>query len=232
MTHILKDWVYPYMRFWGHKAASSSFHDFFAASQPNYAECAHLVIDVQRQFCDPSYAGDRLGAQGNEETENVAASLAQTIIPAFKSNRILHIFAYFAQCGDDDYSLSDPSLHRGGFYQVCPDQDDITMAKYRNDVFRDTDLLNLLKGRGIKTLIVSGVNAGHCVGSSVESALKKKFNVCVLVDAIGTGNFIYPPGTVEAAKYMKKKGAFLASSTQLLGYMAAASVEEHGLAVH
>jgi nicotinamidase-related amidase len=70
---------------------------------------------------------------------------------------------------------------------VAPEPQDILLRKYRRSAFVGTNLLELLRTRGIETLIVSGVAATGCVESTVRDAIERDFFVTVARESIGDG---------------------------------------------
>jgi ureidoacrylate peracid hydrolase len=59
------------------------------------------------------------------------------------------------------------------------------VVKHRFSGFFDTRLDTLLRMKGIKTLIVTGVSTTHCVETSVRDAYQKDYDVIIPAEAVG-----------------------------------------------
>lgn len=70
--------------------------------------------------------------------------------------------------------------------QLQPEETDYVVSKKRSSAFYNTDLELLLRCRGIKTLIITGIATDHCVESTIRSATDRDFNVVVLTDCTAT----------------------------------------------
>jgi len=72
------------------------------------------------------------------------------------------------------------------FHTVEPAESDFIISKNTYDVFTNEDLLNKLKEKGIKYIIVTGIFTDGCVLASVVSGFAKGFNFVILKDLIET----------------------------------------------
>ncbi|MFH1413705.1 MAG: bifunctional nicotinamidase/pyrazinamidase [Candidatus Omnitrophota bacterium] len=77
---------------------------------------------------------------------------------------------------------------------------------FQAEDFSGTDFINLLKKLGINELYIGGLATDYCVKSSVLDALKFKFKVKLLLDAI-KGVDLKTGDSKKAIKEMLKKGA-------------------------
>ena len=165
-------------------------------------EYAHLVIDVQRQFCDPSYS-----VSGTKTTDNIARGIAR-LTPLFREAGIPTYMIYKQR-------WSEPSEQAwGGFHRVKPAKGDVVFGKHMHSAFEYTDLGDQLRARGIKTLLVSGFDIECCINASVQDALREDFNVWVLKDCIGNGGRQMPGYLEGYFKLMTDNGAELMHSSE------------------
>ena len=67
------------------------------------------------------------------------------------------------------------------FYRVEPAEGELIVDKARYSAFVDTNLELILRSRGIKTLLISGVATNVCVESTARDAFMRDYSV-VLVD--------------------------------------------------
>ncbi len=164
---------------------------------------AHLVIDVQTVFVHHR-------RRGNEITEHVADRIAE-LTPTFKDAGVKPYWIYYGRS-----RLWPRRLDLPGFYKVNPDNDPV-VRKHHDSAFKGSDIHQILQRDGVQNLLVSGFNTSACVRKTVLSALKMKYNVCVLEDMTENG-----PAPVCAAytlRELEKKGATVADSARVLDYI-------------
>jgi nicotinamidase-related amidase len=73
------------------------------------------------------------------------------------------------------------------YYRVQPEPGDIEIAKNCYDAFLETDLADILRQRGIASVIVTGVATDCCVDSTSRAAFLRDFDVFVVSDACAAG---------------------------------------------
>jgi ureidoacrylate peracid hydrolase len=73
-------------------------------------------------------------------------------------------------------------IHRG----LKVETEDIVLRKHRYSAFYNTELEDILKGRGINTVIISGVATNICVESTARDAFFRDFRVVFLSDLTAT----------------------------------------------
>ena len=74
----------------------------------------------------------------------------------------------------------DPTLDE--FYLLKPEENDIVLPKHRYSAFIGTPLDGLLRGRGIQTLIVTGLAANVCVESTARDGFMMEYHIVVPSD--------------------------------------------------
>lgn len=137
---------------------------------------AHLVIDVQKEFCA---AGS---SWGTPRTENVAQRIAY-ITPDIQSAGAYTVFVCYPSTDSDEETSSDADLHL--IDHIKPD---ITYIKDTDSAFRSGHgLANTLRKEKITSLILSGFNITACVGLTAIDAIKEGFEVYVLRDCVANG---------------------------------------------
>lgn len=160
---------------------------------------AVLVIDVQNDFC----------ATGGHTDVNLGKNVAdcQAVVEPIK---LLVTTARDAGAtviwikADYDRKYVSPPLHarqvaRGittaycvsgtegaDFYRVCPADGDLVMEKHRHSAFIGTDLDQILRDRGIRTLIFAGVQTHVCIESTLRDASARGYYVVVPEDCVGS----------------------------------------------
>lgn len=163
------------------------------------AHTALLAIDVQNDFCAPGgHTEARLGRDVAacqavvEPIEGLAAAARRAGVP------VVWIKA------DYDRAYLSPPIHarqvaRGmekaycvsgtwgaGFYRVSPSDGDLVIEKHRHSAFAGTELDQILRDRGIRTVAVAGVQTHVCVESTLRDASARGYYVVVPRDCVGS----------------------------------------------
>lgn len=168
--------MFSLAKFWGVEKVNFQKPDpnnFWGAPLQNYA---HVIIDVQAEFCDPHHTSKR----GTQHTASKANRIA-TLTPHFRQTGIKTILVYY----DDKNEGIDTAC--GGLFKLQQDENDILIPKVRNCAFKSSHIHKTLKINHITHLIVSGFNASACVKETVNSGLKNDFNIAVMRDCVGNG---------------------------------------------
>jgi len=74
--------------------------------------------------------------------------------------------------------------------EIAPQADEIVIKKHRYSAFYGTDLEIILRGRGVETVIITGVTTENCCHATARDALFRDYKVVFLSDA--TATFDYP----------------------------------------
>jgi ureidoacrylate peracid hydrolase len=161
---------------------------------------ALLVIDMQNDFCHPDGVSGKRGRQ-------LAMSIEMTPrLEAFiKASRRAGMQVIFVQTIHYPWSDS-PSwvrrLDRDGGDSVCrpgtwgaefyaglqPQNGDIVITKHRYSAFLGTDLDMILRSRGIRSLLISGVGTNVCVESTLRDGYMRDYHIVLLEDCVGATN--------------------------------------------
>ena len=84
------------------------------------------------------------------------------------------------QCGDSGTEM-DPRINTN----LIQLKNQFEVNKYCKDAFRNTSLDSLLQKHQINNLVISGIDAEHCVYATATAALNRSYKVFLLKDAIG-----------------------------------------------
>ena len=74
----------------------------------------------------------------------------------------------------------------GDFYEVRPRPEDVVVTKHRFGAFESTDLDLVLRSRGIRTVIMTGVATNVCVETTARQAFLKDYYVVFTSDCTAT----------------------------------------------
>ncbi len=69
---------------------------------------------------------------------------------------------------------------------VAPITGDVVVQKRHPDAFQDTNLLRELESRGIKRLVITGIQTEYCVDTACRRAYSLGYEVTLVKDAHGT----------------------------------------------
>jgi nicotinamidase-related amidase len=75
------------------------------------------------------------------------------------------------------------------FPEIAPRDDEIVISKHRFSAFYGTDLEIILRGRGVRTVVITGVTTENCCHATARDAFFRDFQVVFLSDATATGDY-------------------------------------------
>lgn len=132
---------------------------------------ALLIIDVQRALCS--------GEEEAFDSRRVIDRINTVAGAARNAGVPVVIIQHEEENGSLEYNSEgwklDPDLDTG--------PDDIYVRKTAPDSFHDTDLLDILEARGIKQLVICGLQSECCVDSTTRRALALGYPVTLVSDA-------------------------------------------------
>lgn len=167
---------------------------------------ALVVVDVQRDFCLPGGAFDRLGIdmsmypamlerlgrllEGARAAGVLVIYIQMTTLPdrriespaQIRFNMRLHARA---TDGPLEYAL-DGTPGQEIAPQIAPVDGDLVVKKYRSSGFWGTNLDMLLRSNGIKSLVLTGCTTEGCVESTARDALFCDYYVVIPEDAVAS----------------------------------------------
>lgn len=172
------------------------------------AHTALVVIDMQNDFCA---SGGLVSKDGRDLAE--AQAMAQRLpafIEAARQAGVLPVFVRCVYSVEGNPYLSDvwleqaarerkggytsipvcaPSSWEGDWYGgVRPRAGDIVVDKHRYDAFQGTELDLILRSRGIRTVVLTGVVTNVCVETTARAAFVRDYYVAVVED--GTAAYV------------------------------------------
>ena len=169
---------------------------------PAVVEPAHtaiLVIDVQNDFC-----ADGGHTQTNLKKDVAACqAVAAPIMDLVAAGRSAGALIVWVRADYDHRYLPPPILAKqrqkgissaycvagtwgAAFYQVSPTDGDYVIDKHRHSAFAGTELDQILRDRGIASLIVTGVQTHVCVESTLRDGSARGYYIVVPGDCVGS----------------------------------------------
>ena len=170
------------------------------------AECALLIIDMQRDFLEPGGFGEMLG--------NDVAQLRRTIEPnrrlllAWRAAGLLRCIPAraigptcricrrprrCAAAARPRSAIGSDGAHSGArrarprhHSRALPAAGEPVIDKPGKGAFHATDLQSILQNRGITQLVVTGVTTEVCVNTTVREANDRGYDCFVPADCVGS----------------------------------------------
>jgi ureidoacrylate peracid hydrolase len=168
-------------------------------------DAALVLVDVQNDFCAEGGAMHREGRD---------LSLVKTMIPRLErlidAARAAKVRLVWIRCAYNtgpnhylseawleqakrrrngayvQYPVCEPGEWNGDFFQVKPLADEVIVTKHRYGAFEGTDLDLVLRSRGIRSVIITGVATNVCCETAARQAFMKDYYVVFTSDCTAT----------------------------------------------
>ncbi|MGN8648188.1 cysteine hydrolase family protein [Gracilibacillus sp. HCP3S3_G5_1] len=156
-------------------------------------ETALIIVDVQNDFCHEEGSLAQKGAN-LEMVSSMITPLKKVIEQARKAG----VTVIFIQTIHEDSTDSKtwinrfknkekPDVCRKGtwgseFYRIKPHAEDIVVIKHRYSAFINTRLESVLRTKGIKSLLMTGISTNVCVESTARDGFMLDYQVVLLED--------------------------------------------------
>jgi ureidoacrylate peracid hydrolase len=164
----------------------------------NPAHTALLIVDVQRDFCAPDGAFSVLGRDLNR-VQRILPRL-KLLVEAARRSQVRVVFLRYVQSEltESDVHLEQRARGRADlrycqegtpgaeFYYVLPEAGDAVVNKHRYSGFINTDLGIILRSRGIRTIVMTGVATNGCVEATARDGFMHDFYVVFVDDCSAT----------------------------------------------
>ena len=176
---------------------------------------ALVVVDMQNDFCAEGGYLER-ARRGNAMTgirvdDNVRiadriARLAQATREAGAPVvwlRSIYDFAYLNEAqrvkrGEEGCCLE--GTWGAEFFRIRPQPGDIVVDKHAFSGFHGTGLDEILRDRGVRTLVMTGVATNVCVDSTLREGFFLGYHIVVAEDCVGSGNQQAHEGTLSTVR--------------------------------
>jgi nicotinamidase-related amidase len=204
---------------------------------------ALLIIDMQRDFCEPrgylEARGDDISATraiipNVSRVREAAAGVGMKIIytreghrpnladlPAGKRLKTARAGAEIGSRGPLGRLLIRGEPGWDFVPELTPERDDTIIDKPGTGAFRSTDLHHVLMAGRIENLILVGVTTGVCVTSTAREAADLGYGVLVLGDCCAEPD---PVNHEMALKLLKIEGGYIAAVSSAAAFLGAVQV--------
>jgi len=164
------------------------------------AHTALLVIDMQNDFCAEGGHIHRVKGRDVSVCKPLAGRIAQLLASARASGvlpiwvRAIYDTKYLAPpvlakqidngapgivvCGEGTWGAE--------YFEIAPEPGEFEVIKHRFSAFSCTELDNILRDHGIRTLVFSGVQTNICVESTLRDGLMNGYYIVVPADCVAS----------------------------------------------
>lgn len=208
------------------------------------AHTALVVVDMQRDFCAPGWAFDRLGVDltmyppmiprlarllDAARAAGVPAIYVQmTVLPGRASESPAQIRfnlrLHLASRGEGEplrYTL-DGSEGQAIVDELAPQPGDWVVKKYRSSGFWGTNLDLLLRSNGIASLVITGATTEGCVESTARDALFNDYYVVIAEDCVASDD----PAQHDASMLLMRHRFDIATAEQIAAVWSASPAHD------
>jgi len=198
------------------------------------AHSALVIVDMQRDFCQPGGAFDRLGVdismyppvipriaallEGARAAGVLVIFIQMTVLPGrlsdspaqMRFNLRLHLQT---NGGEPLRYAADGSEGQEILPELAPREGELVVKKYRSSAFWATNLNMLLRANGIESLVVSGCTTEGCVESTARDALFNDYYVVIVEDCVASDD----RAQHDASMLLMRHRFDIATSADVLG---------------
>ena len=181
----------------------------------NPRHTAIVVVDMQNDFCAEN--GYIHTTQGADMSGN--RSLAERIGRLVRAGRTAGCEIVWVKAIYDHDLLPAPMLskmlERGNgavccasgswgadFYEISPENGEQVVEKRCYSAFHNTQMDDILRRRGIKSLIITGVATNVCVDSTLREAFFHGYYIVMPPDCVGSANMPLHEATIKSVEFI------------------------------
>jgi ureidoacrylate peracid hydrolase len=188
--------------------------------RPEHA--ALLIIDMQNDFCA---TGGYLQRERNYDVSRtvgiadrigIAVNAARDAGMAVVWIRSIYDFKYLTEADIAKRQKEGCCLEGtwgADFFKLAPAAGEIIVDKHCFSGFNKTSLDAQLRGRGIRTLIVTGVATNVCVDSTLRDGFFRGYYIVLLEDCVGSNSSTGHDGTLATVR--NNIGTVVSSTTMI-----------------
>lgn len=178
------------------------------------AHAALVYMDVQKGFCDPSFL-----ARGNAKTARALAHILE-LKRAFEHSVMPSFVVLYSKRADEI-----PPLAYAGGPAMPFSKSDILIMKDEDSALaqQSSDFENKLHDLEVKRLLICGFNASGCLAKTVRHALRKGFEVTIIIDCAANGAGFEDHDKINSFQKLAKLGASFVNKNDLVASLLAPS---------
>lgn len=170
---------------------------------------ALLVIDMQNDFCDEKGFLARERGYDVSACKGVAARIGALAAAARSAGmpvvfiRSLYDFKYLSEphrvkrgvegcCMEGSWGVD--------YFVIAPEAGDPVVTKHSFSGFFGTDLDEMLRARGVRTLVVTGVATNVCVDSTLRDGFFRGYYIVLVEDCVASNSKAGHEGTLATVR--------------------------------
>lgn len=174
-----------------------------------------LVIDMQKRYVDYlHYTTRRDPAEVADQVKNIVAVVGEAVLL-----RLPIVFTELRGYGRTVTEVLSPALNPP-YLRLLPSMLRPTvriMRKRFSNAFEDSNLEEMLRRKGVRELVVMGVNASGCVKHTVEGAVERSFGVVTSLDLLS--DEVGMTSLNKSAEFYMTNTGLKPSCTDVISYM-------------
>jgi nicotinamidase-related amidase len=151
---------------------------------------ALLIIDIQNFY----FEGGRVPLSGPME----ASFRAKAVLEAFRAMKLPVVHIQHMPKGLEKFEAGKTDPQYAIHPNVAPAAGEIVIVKHYANSFRETDLADLLKKQGAKTLVITGMQTHMCVEAATRHGADLGYEIVLVEDACATRDLKHGPTVVPA----------------------------------
>lgn len=169
-------------------------------TQVDPAHTALLVIDVQNDFCADGGYIDKLLGRDMSQCQAVVKPISRLLRQAREAGVLVlwvranyapenlpaPVLAKQAATGTDMVCCAPGTWGAELYGDLAPADGETVIEKHRYSAFSGTSLDNLLRTRGISTLVLTGVQTNVCIDSTLRDGFSRGYYIVVPEDCVGS----------------------------------------------
>ena len=166
------------------------------------AHTALLIVDMQKDFCAEGFGAHAAGRDLSAAKRAIPVIAGLLLAARENGVRVAHVgFCTLADHASDSgpwlaqrrrATYSSDSLCLAGTEgaefvpELAPARGEWVVRKHRYSAFSGTDLDMLLRSKGVRSVVVTGVSTNACVESTLRAAFDLDYYLAVPPDAVGS----------------------------------------------
>jgi len=164
-----------------------------------------LIIDIQNFY----FEGGRVPLVGPVD----ASVKARAVLEAFRAKKLPVIHIQHMSKGIEKFEPGKTDPQYAIHPNVAPAEGETIIVKHYANAFRETDLADILKKLGAKTLVITGMQTHMCVEAATRHGADLGYEVVLIDDACATrdlkfGQTVVPAKAVHAAVLAAMNGTY------------------------
>jgi ureidoacrylate peracid hydrolase len=203
------------------------------AEKVNPQSAALIIVDVQNDFCHEEGSSAKNARAPGDGLQRAMIPTLNRLIDESRTAGLPVIFIQTTHSPESDSEVWSERRHErehytcldgswgAEFYGVAPQASDTIVNKHRYSAFTGTNLDEILKSKGIRSVIVTGVVTGICVESTAREAFWRDYYAVIASDCCGASS---RAAHQEALDRMERSFAAVASADEIINCWATTAV--------